>query len=255
VRAADRALIVMDAGRGARDLGASLAHGTDTSPIALFLTHQHLDHVIGLPQLASFIAPHRQLVLRCGNADAKDARKLADTLLSPPLYPVIDGVMDALVLEDFDETVPIPVGEACLVTRLAARHPGGAAILRVSDAQGLAFAFAPDNELSYATSDPDILAWRALLAASLHRVPILVHDSMYSEAELPHHEGWGHSTPEEATRFALECEAGMLVLWHHHPDRHDDTIDSSVEACRSIVAAHESQLRVLAAWEGLNLYV
>jgi ribonuclease BN (tRNA processing enzyme) len=84
---------------------------------------------------------------------------------------------------------------------------------------------------------------------------VLVHDAMYTEAELSAHRGWGHSSALEATRFAMECVAGLLVLFHHHPDRSDEQMDAIVQECRELVAYSGSSLRVIAAWEGLTLTV
>ena len=62
-------------------------------------------------------------------------------------------------------------------------------------------------------------------------------------------------TALEATRFAMECVAGLLVLFHHHPDRSDEQMDAIVQECRELVAYSGSSLRVIAAWEGLTLTV
>ena len=98
-------------------------------------------------------------------------------------------------------------------------------------------------------------AWRDALTLQLLGVPLLIHDATYASAELPAHVGWGHSSADEATRFAIECEAETLLLFHHHPDRQDEAVEQLLAQCRAIVSASGSALRVLAAWEGLSLAV
>ncbi|MEP6779010.1 MAG: hypothetical protein ABJC26_03915, partial [Gemmatimonadaceae bacterium] len=130
---------------------------------------------------------------------------------------------------------------------------GGAGIFRLDDAAGAAIAFAPDNELLYASNDPAITQWRSALATSLRGVSLLIHDATYNSEELGRYTGWGHSSAEEATRFAMECNASSLLLFHHHPDRHDDEVDALVASCQALAAANNSRLQVSAAYEGLAL--
>jgi ribonuclease BN (tRNA processing enzyme) len=78
---------------------------------------------------------------------------------------------------------------------------------------------------------------------------------MYRGDELTTHVGWGHSSAEEATRFALECNAGALLLFHHHPDRDDMAIDDMVEECRATVSRAGSTMRVEATQEGMEVSV
>lgn len=297
VRAADETLLVLDAGTGVRTLGQELS---PDEVAHVFLTHQHSDHVLGLPHFAPLlrdvgvwpapvttgsdasgltadastdeaavpsgsavghapivtaVPPTPRVRLTSGTASRGELRALLDTLLSPPLFPPLGVETDRVAIQSFRGSAPADVSDRVLVHRFPARHPGGAAILRVDDEVGAAIAYAPDNELDYASTDPDVIAWRRGLTLALHGVPILVHDAMYTEGELPAHRGWGHSSALEATRFAMECAAGLLVLFHHHPDRSDEAMDALVQQCRQLVAASGSPLRVVAAREGLSLTV
>jgi phosphoribosyl 1,2-cyclic phosphodiesterase len=294
VRAADETLLVLDAGTGLRTLGQKLS---PDEVAHVFLTHQHSDHVLGLPHfaplmrdvgvlpapvaaggntggsaaaasaneavlasiqrapIATVVPPAPRVRLMSGTASRGELQALLDTLLSPPLFPPLGVVTDRIAIQSFRGSTPAEVSDRVLVHRFPARHPGDAAILRIDDGFGAAIAFAPDNELDYASADPEVIAWRRGLTLALHGVPILVHDAMYTENELPAHHGWGHSSALEATRFAMECVAGLLVLFHHHPDRSDEAMDALVQECRQLVALSGSSLRVIAAWEGLSLTV
>jgi phosphoribosyl 1,2-cyclic phosphodiesterase len=252
VRSPNDDLIILDAGTGIRALGQRLEPDTTAH---VFLTHRHSDHVIGLPHFAPLFDASRTVRIACGNADAATTRALIDTLLSPPLFPPLPSLLDRLDVRTIADGAPADVASRCLVHRFPARHPGEAAVFRVDDAKGAGVAYAPDNELDYASTDPEVIAWRRGLTLALHGVPVLVHDAMYTEAELSAHRGWGHSSALEATRFAMECVAGLLVLFHHHPDRSDEEMDAIVQECRQLVALSGSSLRVIAAWEGLTLTV
>lgn len=263
LRTRDDDLIILDAGTGLRALGLQLLaqeqsqprHNGGLTATHLFLTHRHSDHVIGLPHFAPLFDAARTLRVTSGDADVATTRALIDTLLTPPLFPPLPSLPERLIVIGFADGSPAEIGTRYAVHRFPARHPGGAAIFRIDDAKGPAVAFAPDNELDFASTDAEVIAWRRGLTLALHGVPILLHDAMYSDRELHLHRGWGHSSAVEATRFAMECVAGMLVLFHHHPDRTDDEVDAIVQECRQLVTVSGSSLRVIAAWEGLALTV
>src|SRR5438046_2289558 len=101
----DGAVLVFDAGTGARRLGAKLAE-EEPDELHILLTHLHLDHLEGL----GFFAPLR----RSGTVvhiwgPPSPARTLGERIsryLSPPLFP--------LQLSDLDATVrfhDVPDGE------------------------------------------------------------------------------------------------------------------------------------------------
>lgn len=254
VRAADDGILILDAGTGIRALGAQLMSDGDGRTVHIFLSHRHSDHVLGLSHFAPLITQARDVEICCGDGESASLQSFVDALLSPPMFPYVDGIRSRLGVGDWEHSTARHVGTS-RVHRFAAQHPGEAAVLRIDDERGPAVAYAPDNELGYADESAAASAWRARLTAFLRDVPMLVHDATYLDSELPTHVGWGHSSSLEATRLAIECGAGMLVLFHHHPDRDDDAIERMVEESRAMVTRAGSALRVLAAWEGLALTV
>ena len=250
VRSTSGALLVLDAGTGIRGLGAQIVKESDDTPVHLFLSHQHGDHVFGLPHFAPLLTREQPVCLYCGNADAESAQPYLQALLSPPMFPLVNGVYERLRVCDWAHGGVANVEPDIRVYRLRAQHPGEAAVLRIDDAHGPAIGYAPDNELAYADTSPGTCAWRASLIEALRGIPLLVHDATYRDDELAPHVGWGHSSGEEATRFALECGARILLLFHHHPDRSDGDVDIMLGQCREIVRIAGSTLTVAAAYEG-----
>lgn len=254
--------IVFDAGSGIRALGAQLERAQEESTsqlgvevIHLFLTHQHFDHIIGLPHFHPLRSEAHQVVLRCGNATLEQLHELVDSVLAPPLFVAMPMLDNTLRIESCDVGTPMHVGDGCVVHRFDARHNGGAAIFRIDDARGPAFAFAPDNELSYGSADTSVVAWRGGIVDALHNIPLLIHDATYNDDEVARFAGWGHSSAEEATQLAIECGARRLMLFHHHPDRTDTEIDDVVWKCRSLAHRARAHLQIDAAYEGMTLFV
>ena len=235
--------------------GTSTPHAVDAlTTITIVLTHRHSDHVIGLAHFAPLITGRHRVRIACGGVDGEVLRALVQQQLSAPLFPNVDGVLEQVEVVGLEFGASLSVGDDCVVHAIAGNHPGGASVLRVDDAHGPLLAYAPDNELLFAhdggANEAHVASWRRALAASLRGVPVLMHDATYTDDEIARHVGWGHSSAESATRFAMECDAQHLFLTHHHPDRSDDAIDAMVDTCRAIAADAGSPLRVSAAAEG-----
>lgn len=252
VRGAHDELLILDAGTGIRALGAQLTASRHAADVHLFLSHRHSDHVLGLAHFAPLFTACCPVHVYCGNGDHASLPALTGTLLSPPLFPYVEGVGNRLTFATGDWSAAYPVG-TLRVHRHAAQHPGEAAVFRVDDARGPLLAYAPDNELAYHDAPPALRSWRASLTHYLRDVPVLVHDATYTHDELPRHRGWGHSSGLEATRLAIECGATTLALFHHHPDRDDASVDRLLDQCRQFVAREGVALEVLAASEALTV--
>jgi phosphoribosyl 1,2-cyclic phosphodiesterase len=247
--------LVLDAGSGLRVLGAQqvLPPGSLTE---ILLTHRHFDHLDGLPHYAPLYARDHRVRVRCASTPASELYGSLRTLLNPPLFPVsFEQLGQTLHVAGDDGSPATFLGGQLEVTQTAAQHPGGAGIYRLADAEGALLAYAPDNELGERAGDSSVATWRKSLSQFLRDIPLLIHDATYVDDELVQHAGWGHSSAEEATRLALSCGAGTLVLHHHHPQRSDDDVLRIVERCQALIDREGSALRLLAGMEGLALRV
>lgn len=230
--------VVLDAGSGLHLLGRTpdvvsrLDTDAQRDTVTVLLTHLHSDHVIGLAHFAPLVTRSHQVRIACGGVSAATLRTVVDQQLSAPLFPALDGLPEAVAVEAFDSDGVYALDATHRVVALPAHHPGGATVLRVDDAQGPVLAYAPDNELALWNDAPAVRAWRDTLCASLRGIPLLIHDATYVADELSAHRGWGHSSAEEATAFAMACGAETLLLTHHHPARTDDEIDEIVARCQ-----------------------
>jgi ribonuclease BN (tRNA processing enzyme) len=72
---------------------------------------------------------------------------------------------------------------------------------------------------------------------------VLIHDSQYTDAELPQRILWGHSSSGYAVGLAEAAGVGQLLLYHHEPSRTDEAIDEIV------ATFNRAQVRVRGAAE------
>ncbi|MCF2523638.1 MBL fold metallo-hydrolase [Bradyrhizobium sp. G127] len=236
-------LLVFDAGSGLRLLGGALAEEAAHVDIDLFLSHCHIDHLIGLPFFVPAFVKGNRLRLWAGNLKpAGGVKETVRKLMSYPLFPIeIEAAQGSVAFTDFDPGDVLTPRPGIKVTSAALNHPGGATGYRV-EFGGRAMAYITDTELSADEIDPALLA----LARD---ASIVIIDTTYTDEELPEHVGWGHSSWQQAVRLANEAGVGKLYLFHHDPEHDDDEMDRIAEA------AAKARPGTVVAREGLSIEI
>jgi len=209
--------LVLDAGTGLRDLSGLLGDRPFAGAIAL--THLHWDHVQGLPFCPSIDRPDAQveLVVPTQPGGDDDARGLLARAMSPPHFPIEP---EGLVGDwRFASATPGPL--TAEITLAPVAHKGGTTFGIRVELDGTSFAYLPDHALGSASVDLRTSA--ESLAAG---VDLLLHDGQFLASEREVAGAYGHSTIDDAMRFADRCGVGELVLTHHAPTRTDAQLDA-----------------------------
>jgi len=211
--------LVLDAGTGLRSLGQHLLK--DSNPINILLSHGHWDHIQGYPFFAPIYQPNRQINVFTSN---ESGHKLLCSL-----FDQMDGFNFPLKADD------LPSNSECIykgseavlneknihIIKKPLNHPGGGSAYRIED-EGTSCAYVTDNEL-----DPPYKVntrydeWVDFCSG----VDVLIHDAQYTENDMPHKHGWGHSLISQVRQLAIDAKVGTLVLFHHDPDRTDAQLD------------------------------
>jgi len=239
VRCGDTRLI-LDAGSGLRALGADLVKDSRPADAHMLISHLHLDHIMGLPHFAPFWRADARVHIYAPRDSIAGNDEALFAVLRPPLFPVDAGSLSASVgAQEFDFGASVMPAPGVIVRTIGVNHEGGCAAFVVTW-RGRKLCYVTDHE----HGDPDR---DAALALAVEGADLLIYDATFTEAEMPAHRGWGHSTWEAGLRLKQRAGVKLLALAHHHPDRTDVQLDALAEA------ATKACSNVFFARQGLSL--
>ena len=236
--------IVIDGGTGIRLLGEHLQTMVATIRIHLLLTHNHWDHLIGLPFFFPIYRDDSEIKIDGWPLAYQALQRVFDDHMGDGFFPVAFDQLKAhlsflnkvsrspLVLDDVQiESMPL-------------NHPQGCLGFRFRE-EGHTLVFITDNELGLdgGYRFPDFVKF-------VQGADLLIHDAQYLPEEMPSHCGWGHSTYEEAVHLSLEAGVKSLLLTHHDPGRTDAQVRDIVSRARQMAQSSGKELFVDAAREG-----
>lgn len=247
-------LVILDAGTGIRALGLQLVEQQNGAVKAeILLSHAHWDHIQGLPHFKPFFAPGNAVRIWGPRQGTTSLEAILRQQMDPAVFPVPLDALSAQLTVQQVEPGEFEV-EGFKVRAMKLRHPGTTLGYRLTPAAGgPSMAYITDNELGGGGQYGTPPSWRKDFVRFLSEVELLIHDAMYTPAELEEHRGWGHSTFEEAVALAADAGAKRLVLFHHEPEHGDAVIDGLLAEARRQAKSRRGPAEVVAAQEGMQL--
>ena len=196
--------VILDAGTGifrARDL-------IQTKHLDIFLTHVHLDHVIGLTFL--FDVLHEKEVDRVTvHLEASKIDTIKNCLFNELLFPALPDF--ELRAFDGDKCEQISLGDSstggqCTLRPFAVQHPGGCHGFRI-ELENHSMAYVTDT---VAAKDADYLD-------SIRNVDTLIHECYFPDGWEERAELTGHSCLTPVGEIAAAANVGRVFLVHTNP--------------------------------------
>ncbi|MEK6239019.1 MAG: MBL fold metallo-hydrolase [Planctomycetales bacterium] len=184
------------------DAGTAMFRARDyliTDEIDVFLSHAHLDHIVGLTFLLDVLYG-REMKRVTIHGRPEDLQAIDEHLLAPALFPI------KLPYEYRPLTTEIPIASGGTITHFPLKHPGGCVGYR-ADWSGRSMAYVTD-----VTADAS-----ADYVEKIRGVDLLIHECYFPDhlAELAARTGHSHITP--VAEVARAAEVGRLVLVHINP--------------------------------------
>jgi phosphoribosyl 1,2-cyclic phosphodiesterase len=243
-------LVVVDAGTGMRLLGDRLKSQGAPVSLHLFLTHNHWDHLLGLPFFAPIYEEDTEILVDGWPHAFQALTRVFDNHMGNGFFPVAFEQLKARI--DFINRVargPV-ILDGLKIDAIPLNHPQGGLGYRLQEGEN-SLVFITDNELGAG----DGRRFREFVQF-IKGSNLLIHDAQYLPEELKEHRGWGHSTYEEAVHLALEAGVKRLLLTHHDPSRSDDQVRQIVERARQLAASQGAgALQIDAAREGSSYQI
>ncbi|MCB1876574.1 MAG: MBL fold metallo-hydrolase [Chromatiales bacterium] len=241
--------LILDSGTGIRQLGRHIVN--QDRDLFLLLSHRHWDHIQGFPFFLPVYQPGRKICIYSG-AEAND------DLLS--ILRQMDGATFPVHARQLPSRVS-NVGHDAMVQRLQAKgvniltralnHPGGGQAFRIEE-EGVVVAYVTDNELD----PPGTITTRYESWVEFCRgADLLIHDAQYTESDMPHKHGWGHSLISQVRRLAVDAEVRNLVMFHHDPERTDFELEQVERDNDAYFRGLRAPSRCIVSFEGLSLRI
>lgn len=178
--------LILDAGNGVYKVGDYL---TGDKPAYLFISHFHLDHLIGL----HIIFKHK--IKRLKIYSQKGASDLFKTIINHPFTkPMSDWPYPPEIVEIDEGDFSIPFKMSC---RRLFHTPSN-----------LGFRFELENKTVVYSGDTGICDNDLMLSQN---ADVLIHECSWLKQKRIK---WGHTIPEEVANLAKKAEVKQLVLTH-----------------------------------------
>lgn len=203
--------VMLDAGTGMYRTAGYLR----TSELDIFLSHAHLDHVIGLTFLLDidFVHPLRRVTV---HGDAQKLQAIDEHLFAEPLFPT----RPKLQFQPLDGPVSLAAGGQ--LTYFPLEHRGGSLGFRLDW---------PGHSMAYVTDT--VAAIDAPYLDKIRGVDLLLHECYFSDAQAKWAKKLGHSHTTAVAELARAAEVKRLVLIHLDPlSTADDPV--GIEAARKV---------------------
>lgn len=192
--------VLLDAGTAMYRVREHLA--TDT--LDIYLTHAHLDHVLGLTFMFD-VLHEREMKRVTVHGETAKLKAVKEHLFSELLFPV-EPPFDMKEIEPVSE---LPAGGK--LTHFPLKHPGGSLGFRLDW---------PDRSMAYVTDT--VAAKDADYVEKIRGVDLLVHECYFGDDMPDQAELTGHSCLTPVAEVAAAAEVGRLVLVHINPMMEDD---------------------------------
>lgn len=201
------------------DAGTGLYRASDylrSDSLDIFLSHAHLDHILGLTFMFDLRAECPSLGRVTAHGEPAKLEAIREHLFAPLLFPV----MPPLEFKPLEPKVELADGG--VLTHFPLKHPGGSVGFRIDW---------PDRSMAYVTDT--IATPKASYIEKIRGVDLLLHECYFDDDDPARADLTGHSCLSPVLQVAADAGVGRLVLMHINPMMRDDS-EMDVDLVRHI---------------------
>ena len=246
-------ILIIDSGSGIKSLGEKLVK-SENHDIHIFLTHYHIDHIIGLPFFLPLYKKSEKVTIYGPKHLEEPFEDFLLKFIQNRQNPVPLGEIQCkLQFRELSEDV-FNIDDLTVKTKKM-NHIVNCIGYRF-EANGQSISFTTDHETYFDAADTkdrvqseaDKLNMKFI--NFIKNSNILVADAQYLPDEYHKYKGWGHSSVLDTVNRAAAAGIKILILFHHDPNREDWQIDKIVTHYRRIIEKKNIDLKIFAAREG-----
>lgn len=247
-------MAVFDGGTGILALGQHLEEAAargqwdQTRKLHIFVSHVHLDHIMGLPLFPPLFWKAADMEFFGPGEGENSFRQRLGKVIGPPCWPIsLEQVSAKIQWHDTRDGDVWSLPGEVKVRVMGSRHPDGTVIYRL-DQKGSSVVYGLDCE----PGEESGRMWEKYRQFA-GNCGLLIFDAPYDEKEYCHFKGFGHGFWQQGLDMAVQCGAKKLCISHHNWKKTDEQLgEMEREAAKE---AENRGVSLAFAREGMELTV
>lgn len=189
--------------------------------VYIFLTHYHMDHVVGLTLLDSLFDQDVECIIYAprlyDGGHEYTAQKVFQQFICPPLYPFDFAVLQhKIIFRNFNVGDSFII-EGHTINTLLLEHPGQSCGYRVTlDQWDKSFCYITDVGIKKGDSD-----YPNTLKNFIKDTKLLIQDAYFNDEDFDAFRHFGHGKYKDVAMLAQSSNVESLALYHHNPKYND----------------------------------
>lgn len=216
-------LVIFDTGSGLYNLGQWVFAQDRILKISIFVSHYHMDHIVGYPFFGPAWNKNYSIDVYGGNLEnLGGVEHFFTKTICHPIFPISLKIMAAdMRYHDIAAGQTISLSDELSVVPLALNHPGGSLGYKLISPKG-SVCYITDHEHKIGEVNQPLIDFT-------HKSKLTIYDSTYDDDTFAPKLGWGHSTWQEALRLQKAAQIEQMAIFHHDPSATDTHLNALSE--------------------------